>query len=103
MRSTTAAAAGWSEGTSATTCSGQIEVRASPAAVIEPANVSGTATSTVPDSHTICDSAWAASTSGGIGGVHAATNRAAKGTRTMPRARIDIRGIVLILTQLGRI
>ena len=70
--------------------------------VIAPAKVSATATSTVPEAHSICDSARAASTSGGIGGVHAAMIMTAKGTRTMPRVRIDIRDIVLILNSFNQ-
>ena len=102
VRSTRAIAAESAGGSSARICSGQIEVRAFPTAVIAPAKVSATATSTVPEAHSICDSARAASTSGGIGGVHAAMIMTAKGTRTMPRVRIDIRDIVLILNSFNQ-
>ena len=88
--STTLSLAGSCGPTSIRVCSGQTAVNASPTKVIAPKRLSGTETSVEPVWHSICDSACAAKTSGGIGGVQAdavAATDSANAERAMPRPR----------------
>ncbi len=62
-----------------------------------PTKSSGTLTSVLPVWQVIWFSAFAASTSGGSGGVQADSASTASAMRTMPRVMVLIRGIVLIL------
>ncbi len=99
--STRATGAAWSDGTSRTVCSGQTPPSPRPTASMDPVSVSGTETWVSPVWHTIWASACAASTSGGRGGVQAASASTAAPTnevRTMPRTLTDRRDIVLTFT-----
>ena len=98
VRSTSFTDAGVPIGTSVVICSGHTELRAAPTESMAPANWPGVATSRLPVPQTICDSARAARTSGGMGGVHAARSATVADkdeARTIPRNFVELRDIVL--------